>query len=88
MRNKPSLPRLAFAAPLLAALLASNVAAATDKVTALDIEVVRPTVVSGGIDWQIYGDDNRNAAVKLEYREAGSGSGRPAWISFACRAKT
>jgi len=57
---------------LLAYILISEVAAASDKVTALDIAIVPPTVISGGVDWQIHGDDNRNASVKVEYREVGS----------------
>jgi hypothetical protein len=53
-------------------MLAAQHALATDKVTALDIEVVPPTVISGGVDWKIFGDDNRNASVTLEYRQAGA----------------
>lgn len=56
---------------LLAVMFADG-AAATDKVTALDLEIVPPTVVSGGVDWKIYGDDNRNASATLEYREVGA----------------
>ena len=62
----------ATTAPLLTGVLVAATAAATDKVTALDIEIVPPTVVSGGVDWKIYGDDNRNASVKLEYRKVGA----------------
>ena len=56
----------------LAALAAARPAAATDKITVLDIRVVPPTVVSGGVDWAIYGDDNRNATATLEYRRVGA----------------
>jgi hypothetical protein len=57
---------------LLVSLFMTNVAVAVDKVTALDIAIVPPTVVSGGVDWKIYGDDNRNASAKLEYRKVGT----------------
>ena len=67
--------RLVALAQLFAGIFGAGVAAATDKVTALDIEIVPPTVVSGGVDWKIYGDDNRNASVKVEYRKVGS----PQW---------
>ncbi len=57
---------------LLASAFIAQAAAAADKVTALDLEIVPPTVISGGVDWKIYGDDNRNASAKLEYREVGA----------------
>src|SRR5690606_2835134 len=72
MNNGIFLRSLIVMVPLFAGAVITEVAAATDKVTALDIEIVPPTVVSGGVDWKIYGDDNRNASVKLEYRKAGS----------------
>lgn len=62
-------------APLIGAALMPVTAAAVDKVTALDMTTVHPTVVSGGVDWRIYGDDNRNATVTLQYRRVGS----PEW---------
>jgi hypothetical protein len=65
-------PGLAVLVSLLAGALLADVAAATDKVTALSIEIVPPTVISGGVDWKIYGDDNRNASVNVEYRMLGS----------------
>lgn len=63
---------LTILAPFFAGALLADAAWAVDKVTALDIEIVPPTVVSGGVDWKIYGDDNRNASVKLEYRRVGA----------------
>ena len=72
MSRRASFLGPAVTAPLLLGLFAASTAAATDKVTALDIAIVPPTAVSGGVDWKIYGDDNRNASVKLEYRQAGA----------------
>jgi hypothetical protein len=57
---------------IAAGALIADIAAATEKVTALNIEIVPPTVLSGGVDWKIYGDDNRDASVELEYREVGA----------------
>lgn len=51
-------------------------AIAADKVTALDIEIVPPTIVSGGVDWKLFGDDNRNATAKVEYRKVGEAQWR------------
>ena len=71
--NRKSLPlSLTVILPFLAVTFLPDAAMATDKVTALDIEIVPPTVVSGGVDWKIFGDDNRNASVKVEYRKVGS----------------
>ena len=72
MSRRTSFLGLAAVAALLASAFLANVAVAADKVTALDIRIVPPTVVSGGVDWKIFGDDNRNASAKLEYRKAGS----------------
>jgi hypothetical protein len=54
------------------ALLCSAAAVAEDRVTAGAASVEPPTLVSLGIDWSIDGDDNRNAAVAVEYRQAGT----------------
>jgi len=62
----------AMTALLVANAFATRVASAADKVTALDVEVEPPTVISAGVDFKIFGDDNRNASVKVEYRKAGS----------------
>jgi hypothetical protein len=72
MRKDTSLVGPFLMAAVLASAFMARAATATDKVTALDIEIVRPTVVSGGVEWKIHGDDNRNAAVMVEYRAAGS----------------
>src|SRR5437762_8642275 len=55
-----------------AALLCALTAAAEDRVTAGGASVEPPTLISLGFDWSIDGDDNRNAAVTVEYRTAGS----------------
>ncbi len=54
-----------------AALLCALTAAADDRVTAGAASVEPPTLMSLGFDWNIEGDDNRNAAVTVEYRQTG-----------------
>ena len=44
--------------------------------------VERPTLLSLGFEWKISGDDNRNAAVEVTYRKAGSGKWNPALPLF------
>jgi hypothetical protein len=39
--------------------------------TAGDLTVEPPTLISLGFDWRISGDENRNAAVQIEYRRTG-----------------
>lgn len=41
-------------------------------VAAYDLWVEPPTLKSIGLEWRIKGDDNRNAAVAVDYREVGS----------------
>ena len=53
MRKGISFVGPSLTAAFLASLLVARAAAATDKVTALDIDIVRPTVVSGGVEWKI-----------------------------------
>ena len=55
-----------------AALICALTAAADDRVTAGAASVEPPTLISLGLDFSIEGDDNRNAAVTLEYRQAGA----------------
>src|SRR5262245_16200519 len=64
----------------LAALaqLAAPTAHAEDRVTALELSVEPPTLISLGVDWRIDGDDNRNAKVDVEYRRVGDETWRPA----------
>src|SRR5580692_12535313 len=44
---------------------------AADKVTSKDFFVEPPTLQSLGFEWQIDGDDNRNASVAVSYRKKG-----------------
>ena len=44
---------------------------AADKVTSKDFFVEPPTLISLGFEWQIDGDDNRNASVAVSYRKKG-----------------
>src|SRR5262245_38619290 len=44
---------------------------AADAVTPGKFVVERPTLICLGFEWQIAGDDNRNAAVEVSYRKAG-----------------
>ena len=57
-------------------LFRSGAAQAEDRVRAGNASVEPPTLISLGFDWVIEGDDNRNAAVTVEYREAGSADWR------------
>jgi hypothetical protein len=65
-------------APVLCAVaaLAAFTAHAENRVTAGEASIEPPTLVSLGIDWQIEGDDNRNASVAVEYRKAGDAAWR------------
>jgi len=51
--------------------LVSTFTLAEDSVTAGELFIEPPTLISLGFEWIIEGDDNRDAAVALEYREAG-----------------
>lgn len=60
-------------------LLAGSVAApGDDAVTAGRFTVEPPTLICLGFEWEIKGDDNRNATVAVRYREAGAGQWREA----------
>jgi hypothetical protein len=56
---------------LLLGLLLPRIAAAADKVVAKDFYVEPPTLISLGFEWNIDGDDNRNASVAVSYRKKG-----------------
>jgi hypothetical protein len=43
------------------------------------VVVERPTLICLGFEWDIQGDDNRNAAVAVRYRPSGSAAGSAAW---------
>jgi hypothetical protein len=61
--------RLMFAAIALAYF--TSPLAASDKVTPGEFIVEPSTLISLGFEWQIQGDDNRNAAVSVFYRKKG-----------------
>src|SRR5437764_12519572 len=52
-------------------LLAAFRLAAADKVTSGAFYTEPPTLISLGFEWQIEGDDNRNASVAVSYRKKG-----------------
>ena len=54
------------------ALLLCQFAQAQDNVTAGHLYVEPPTLENLGFEWQIAGDDNRNASVTIAYREKGA----------------
>lgn len=57
---------------LLSVLLLTALHARADQVTHVGRFIVEhPTLLNLGFEWQINGDDNRNAVVKVEYRTAG-----------------
>jgi hypothetical protein len=56
-------------------LLIPSVLRAENAVTAGAVVVERPTLICLGFEWDIQGDDNRNATVALSFRPSGS----PTW---------
>jgi len=61
--------RLVFAVIVLAYFASPLVA--SDRVTSGEFIIEPPTLISLGFEWQIQGDDNRNAAVSVFYRRKG-----------------
>ncbi len=61
--------------PIALALALSQPA---DAVTAGEFRLEPPTIHSLGFEWEIRGDDNRNAAVSLEFRKSGAAEWRAA----------
>src|SRR5438046_5496116 len=59
----------------LLVLLPGAILCAADAVTPGRFVVERPTLICLGFEWQIAGDDNRNATVEVSYRKAGE----PSW---------
>jgi hypothetical protein len=57
---------------LVLALLAALELPAADAVTAGRFIVERPTLICLGFQWEISGDNNRNATVGVSYRKAGA----------------
>ena len=64
-----ALYRIAFI--LLTLLFFTNVVEAADRVVSREFIAEPPTLISLGFEWQIDGDDNRNAEVAVSYREKG-----------------
>jgi hypothetical protein len=62
--------RLALVSILIACF--TNPLAGADAVIPGEFIVEPPTLIALGFEWQISGDDNRNAAVSVYYREKGS----------------
>ena len=52
-------------------LLAASSLCAADAVSPGKFVVERPTLICLGFEWQIAGDDNRNATVEVSYRKVG-----------------
>ena len=61
--------RLMFAVIVLVYFTSPLVA--SDRVTSGEFIIEPPTLISLGFEWQIQGDDNRNAAVSVFYRRKG-----------------
>jgi hypothetical protein len=54
-----------------------SLAAAADKTTSGQFITEPPTLVSLGFEWEIDGDDNRNAEVDVSYRKKGAAEWKP-----------
>src|SRR5439155_12587830 len=57
-------------------LLCASTAGAADAVSPGKFVVERPTLICLGFEWQIAGDDNRDASVEVSYRRAGENKWR------------
>lgn len=57
---------------MLGSLLAVRAALAANDTTAGPFIAEPPTLISLGFEWEIEGDDNRNASVAVSYRKKGS----------------
>ena len=53
-------------------------AAGMNQVKPGDLVIDPPTLINLGFEWLIEGDDNRNAAVEVSYRRAGTSDWKPA----------
>ena len=58
-------------ATVIVLILTASPLAAADSSTAGEFITEPPTLISLGFEWQIDGDDNRNAAVAVSYRKKG-----------------
>jgi hypothetical protein len=63
---------------LLLLFLPPAAARAENAVVAGAVVVERPTLICLGFEWDIQGDDNRNAAVAVRYRQSGPPAGSTA----------
>jgi hypothetical protein len=57
-------------------LLTSPAVQAEDAVRAMSFVIEPPTLICLGFEWEISGDDNRNATVTVNYRRAGNVDGQ------------
>jgi hypothetical protein len=73
-------------AALLFSLLWTPPLSAADKTTAREFITEPPTLVSLGFEWQIDGDDNRNATVSVS--SAGRASRPGKWDRLSCASGT
>ena len=53
-------------------LISSSMTFAAESTVAGEFIIEPPTLLSLGFEWLIDGDDNRNASVSVEYRQARS----------------
>jgi hypothetical protein len=53
-------------------LMLTRIAVAEDRTVTGELITEPPTLISLGFEWQIEGDDNRNAQVAVSYREKGA----------------
>lgn len=60
----------------------ASVLSAADAVSPGKFVVERPTLICLGFEWQIAGDENRNAMVEVSYRRAGENVWKPGMPLF------
>ena len=60
-------------ATIVGLLLQATSLRAENAVTAKQLTIERPTLICLGFEWDLTGDDNRNATVEVSYRPAGQG---------------
>jgi hypothetical protein len=75
--ERTAILRSISSATFLAALALALPAAAADETSAHELVVEPATLVSLGFEWQIDGDDNRNAEVAVFYRKRGADRWQP-----------
>src|ERR1051325_1277390 len=59
-------------------LFTTSLLHAENSVRAGRFTVEPPTLICLGFDWEISGDDNRNATVEVQYRRSGASDWKPA----------